>query len=350
MRDVRLLLLSGLGVATALAAGACATEAQEPGVTGMGPTSGLTSDSGSETSTETATSTSATTSPTMVSSGPATTATSTTGDADATSTETVTTGPSPLGGTVTSATVSSTTSNSATTGTTGSATATSAATATSTTSSTESSTGNGGMGGMGGTGMTSMGGLTATTGGGSCTATPATAPVPLVPDDGWLDCSDNSIGIQGGFFTYSDGNGSTITSAFTGDDICVSGTVGQAVSNNSVWGAGFGFNVNQDEPEGDVETWNANAMGISGFRFNLSAMPSGTGLRLVYQSGGTDYCVAITSSGTKTVRFADTAEACWGSGGGAPNPATLEQVKWQVTTNSSEHDFDFCITQLAAIP
>ena len=36
--NVRLLLLSGVGVVAAMAVAACATEAQEPGVTGTGPT------------------------------------------------------------------------------------------------------------------------------------------------------------------------------------------------------------------------------------------------------------------------------------------------------------------------
>lgn len=350
MRDLRLLLLSGVSVAGVVAVGACAAEMQEPGVSTTGPTSGLTSDSdtSTETSTSASTSTSTSTSTQTATSGTVTTTTNTTGDADDTSTETATTGPLPLGGTITQTSASSSSSTTATTGevATSSQTSATATTATTATSSGESSTGNGGMGGM-----TSFGGFTATTttGGGSCTATPATGAVPLVPDDGWIDCSTNDIGVQGEFFTYSDGT-STITSAFTGDDICVEGTAGRAVSDNSVWGAGFGVNLNQEEREADPDTWNADAMGISGFRFNLSAMPAGTGLRFVYQSGGTDYCVEIASAGAQTVRFSETREACWGSGGDDPNPSTLEQVKWQVTTNSSEHDFSFCITQFAAVP
>ena len=79
-------------------------------------------------------------------------------------------------------------------------------------------------------------------------------------------------------------------------------------------------------------------------------MPAGTGLRLVYQSGGTDYCVEVTAGGAQTVLFADTAEACWSAGGDAPNPSSMEALKWQVTTNSTAHDFSFCITQLTAVP
>lgn len=349
MRDLRLLLLSGVGVAGVVAVAACATEAQEPGVNGIGPTSGLTSDSSSDTGTDTETSTSTSTSAgtqAVVTSGPVTTTTNTTGDSDdGASTETATTTPLPLGGTITDTSAASTTGNEATTSnvTTSSQTTASATSATTATSGGPTS-GNGGMGGM-----TSIGGFTATTGNGSCSPAPATGPVPLEANDGWVDCSSNDVGIQGEFFTYSDGNGSTITSSFTGDEICVEGTAGQVVSDNSVWGAGLGVNLNQEEPEADLDTWNANAMGISGFRFALSALPP-SGLRLVYQSGGTDYCVEVTSAAAQTVLFEDTAEACWGSGGDAPNPATLEAVKWQITTNSAEHDFSFCITQLAAVP
>jgi len=170
--------------------------------------------------------------------------------------------------------------------------------------------------------------------------------------DGWVDCSTNDIGIQGTFFTYEDGNGSSITSNFSGDEICVEGTAGQIIGgDNDTWGAGLGVNLHQDDAEADVETWNAGAMGISGFRFNLSAMPAGTGLRLVYQNAGTDYCVAVTAAGAQTVLFDDTAEACWNAGGDAPSGTMMEAVKWQVTTNAtSEHDFAFCISGLAAVP
>jgi len=360
MRNLRLLLLSSAGVMGALAAQACATEAQEPGVaaTVVGPASNLTSDTVTDTGTETATATTGTESSAVGN----TTTLGTTGnggggdggDESAASTETVTTGPVPLGGTISVTAAASTTS---TTGgaVTSDAAAASAETTAETTASSSTDGGatvggnnSGNVGGNNGFGGANGFGAAGTTSG-ACTATPTTTPVALTADDGWVDCSSNDIGIQGEFFTYSDGT-STITPAFTGDEICVSGTAEPTVADNSVWGAGLGVNLNQEEREADVATWDADAMGISGFRFNLSAMPTGTGLRLVYQSGGTDYCVDVTAAGAQTVLFADTAEACWGSGGDAPNPSSMEAVKWQVTTNSTSHDFSFCITQLAAVP
>lgn len=359
MRDLRLLLLSGAGLAGALAAGACATEAQEPGVASVGPATALTSDSGTTTATATntgtETSSEAITATATATAGGVTTTTNTTNttgsaDDDA-SASTATTTPVPLGGTLTTTGSASTTTSAVSTTDGGASTETTGMSATTTTTATSAGNSMTGAGGMGG--MTSVA-VVNTTGGGSCTAEPATAPVPLEPNDGWVDCSSNDVGIQGEFFTYSDGNGSTITpSGFSnaGDEICVEGTAGQIVGgDNSTWGAGVGMNLNQEEPEAAIDEWDADAMGISGFRFNISELPD-SGLRFVVQSGGTDYCVQVTQAGAQTIRFSDTAEACWSAGGDAPDPSTLEAVKWQITTNStSEHEFSFCLTQLAAIP
>jgi hypothetical protein len=161
-------------------------------------------------------------------------------------------------------------------------------------------------------------------------------------------CSTNTIGVQGEFFTYTDDAGSSITLSATGEDVCLEGTAG--LMDASTWGAGVGFNVNQTESGEDPNQWDAEAMNISGFRFTLSALPV-SGMRLVYQTDGIDYCVPLTSPGMQTVMFDETAEECWATGGGPPDPSTLEAIKWQVTTDSAgEHDFDFCITGLAAIP
>lgn len=205
--------------------------------------------------------------------------------------------------------------------------------------------------GVGGATATTATTATATTGGDGCTGTgTATAAVPITPADGWVDCASNSIGIQGAFYTYDDGT-STITPedfSASGTEICATGTV--AASATDVWGAGVGFNLNQDVGSDAANAWDATAAGVTGISFNLSALPAGGLLRLIYTSAGVDYCVEVTAAGAQTVLFSETAEECWSAGGGAPAATTLESVKWQVAAVTDEYAFDFCISEVAAVP
>lgn len=248
-------------------------------------------------------------------------------------------GPTVTGTSVTTATVTTGTVTATATGdTTGTATTGDA----STTGATVTTTGAGGA-----TATTA----TATTGAGSCTASgAATAPVPITPADGWVDCATNTIGIQGAFYTYDDGT-STITPAdfsASGAEICASGTV--AATASDIWGAGVGFNLNQDVGSDAANAWDATAAGVTGISFNVSALPTGGLLRLIYTSAGVDHCVEITAAGQQTILFSETAEECWSAGGGAPAATTLESVKWQVAAVSAEYSFDFCISDVAAVP
>lgn len=205
--------------------------------------------------------------------------------------------------------------------------------------------------GAGGATATAATGATATTGGDSCTGTAtATAAVPITPADGWVDCASNAIGIQGAFFTYDDGTSTIMPGDFAaaGAEICVTGTV--AATATDVWGAGVGFNLNQDVGSDTANAWDATAAGVSGISFNLSALPAGGLLRLIYASGGVDHCVEITAAGEQTVLFSETTAECWEAGGAAPPATTLESVKWQVAAVTDEYAFDFCISAVAAVP
>lgn len=249
-----------------------------------------------------------------------------------TSTTTTTTGgtPTTTGGTVATSTTSTT------------ATAT---VATNTTSTTTTST-TGGAGGA--TSTTASSTTSATT---TCTASAAaTGPVAINPNNGWVACDTNTVGIEGAFFTYSDGVGSTImpdTFEAAGTEICVTGEVGQVVDGDySVWGAGLGFNF------ADEAAWDAAAQGISGVSFNISALPAGTETRIIFSDGaGVDHCASITAAGAQSFAFADTSVDCWEAGGATPSASNIVSVKWQVATNAeSTHAFDFCITDLQVIP
>ena len=163
--------------------------------------------------------------------------------------------------TVGSVTVTTVTATASATGTaSGTVTATSAG-ATTGTATTGDTTTTAGVTTTGAGGATSATVATSTTGAGSCVAAgPVTAAVPIAPMDGWVDCGSNTIGLQGAFFTYDDDTSAIMPADFSaaGTDICVSGTV--APSSDVVWGAGVGFNFNQDVGSDAANPWNADSL------------------------------------------------------------------------------------------
>lgn len=134
--------------------------------------------------------------------------------------------------------------------------------------------------------------------------------------------------------------------AGTGNEICVSGEVGQVVDGDySVYGAGVGFNF------ADEAAYNATAAGVGGVSFNITSLPAGTDTRIIFTTAAGGYCMALASAGQQTVRFSDTSLDCWEAGGAAPSESGIISVQWQVTTNAdSSHAFDFCINDLAVVP
>lgn len=261
----------------------------------------------------------------------------------------VTSTPVTSGTTVTSTTAPGTTGTTGTPTTTGGTpTATVTSTGTTTTGATTGTTATTGGGGASATATT----VTATTGAGTCASSAAaTAPVPITPADGWVQCNTTDpIGIQGAFYTYGDGTSTITPESFSaaGEEICVTGNV--AATATDIWGAGVGFNLNQAEGSDDTNPWNATAAGITGIKFTLSALPAGGLLRLIYASGGADYCVEVTAAGEQTVLFSETTADCWEAGGDPPDVTTLESVKWQVAAVTDSYAFDFCISAVSAVP
>ena len=206
------------------------------------------------------------------------------------------------------------------------------------------------------TGASTTGGST-----GSCSgSTPATAAVTLMPQNGYVSCDSNTIGLQGYFFTYSDMGGSMVMPAdfaMAGSEICASGTAAMVPEVDGepdyagTYGAGLGFNLNQDTGSSTPNTWDAAAMGIGGISFTLDPFPTGATMRVIFQSGGTDSCIQFTTGGAQTHMFADAQTECYSNTGTAPNPSTMEQIKWQVVTDETmAYPFDFCLTNIQLVP
>ncbi len=223
------------------------------------------------------------------------------------------------------------------------------------------STGTGGAQGIGGTGA---GGGTGTGGagtGGGMTFLPPTEE--LRPLDGWVHIEENTVGVQGAIYTFSDPLSSISPATFesSGRSFCVSGQATQVPCTtpddcdySTYWGVGAGMNLN--EPPGGVPgPYNATAAGVTGISFDITGatVPLSMRFKAVVAGDSTDYCTGPTlepRAGTNFVLLSDLSANCYEvPAGGPPNASQLEAIQWQVFTNSqSAVPFDFCISNIRA--
>ena len=218
--------------------------------------------------------------------------------------------------------------------------------------------------------------------------------VRLTPDaTGWIDASSNSLGIQGPWYSYGDGQGSgglrdgvcqaaghadadcsVITSpvpgapgfANRGGKMCTSGTVSRVLDLNgapdyaNMFGTGIGFNL-ATLASGETAVFDARAHRVIGIQFDLDSVPA-AGLYVGFAtpasnagSLGPDYWganPAFQSSpvtvGTNTVLFANVR-----SPGATTVPidvTQLESMQFQVRSSTTQSStFAYCISNVRAL-
>lgn len=175
-----------------------------------------------------------------------------------------------------------------------------------------------------------------------------------ISGDAWVDISGNAVGIQGPFFTFSDaanGGSSTITPAcgdalcFVGPEVCVSGSLGQDAES---WGAAVALMASFDAASEESELYDPRLFDVRGFSFVLTgaAVPH---VRFTVMAGdGQEYCTTLAREQSAVGLGSLTAE-CWTPGGTPFMPELgIEQIRWSVPPQA-DSEFDFCITELAAI-
>lgn len=218
--------------------------------------------------------------------------------------------------------------------------------------------------------------------------------VRLTPDaTGWLDASSNSLGIQGAWYAYGDGQGSdglrnglcqaaghadsecsVIVSPLPGapgfpnrgGKMCTSGTVSRVLDLNgtpdygNMFGTGIGFNW-ASAASGEAGLFDARAKRVIGVQFELDSVPA-AGLYVGFAtpasdagSVGPDYWganPAFQSSpvvvGTNTVLFSNVQ---------SPGPSTvpvdvtqLESMQFQVRSSTTQSStFAYCISNVEAL-
>ena len=200
------------------------------------------------------------------------------------------------------------------------------------------------MGGVGG--ATSAGGsttvITRTGGssGGSGAAqkcSPTTATTPAITSTGGLACPGGlcTVGSYSGYiYVYADGSPSKVCAA--AESLCASGSTGAADTKGTIWGAGFGFNLDKSATPAAVQ------LAGTGITYALSAMPT-QGMRVTVTVGTTDYCAKL-SAASGTVAWTDFNTACWDNSGTKLTAApSTPHVGFQVTAGTAAGTFDFCV-------
>ena len=179
-------------------------------------------------------------------------------------------------------------------------------------------------------------------GGPPCSATVASGAIAL--SSNYL--AAGVVGKGGYAYAYDDGKASTACLASTA--LCAKGTTGVADMAGTIWGAGLGVNLNQavatSSASPSVGTFQATGTGIA---YKLSNLPP-QGMRIVIDSGGTDYCVPIDAA-SGNVNWASFNTKCWDNSGMALSgpPAAATHLLFQVTADAAATPFDVCVTDVS---
>jgi hypothetical protein len=195
--------------------------------------------------------------------------------------------------------------------------------------------------------------------------------IPLIPADGWLDAATNTLGMQGAVFSYGDAH-SLLNGNFTGPNVCIWGEAAQVDLNcipeppatdcyGEYWGTAIGMNLNQPiDPVTamGVEvplTYDASA--LAGFSFEVMGALIPTSIRFKVETPSGEFCTPATVPvlpGPNTILFSDLRQECWFIDGqplGAADIAGLLKISWHVVTNeASPVPFDFCVSNISAVP
>jgi len=134
---------------------------------------------------------------------------------------------------------------------------------------------------------------------------------------------------------------------FTGGTICATATVpANDADTNAYSGVMIGWNVSQGSSGGAVGTWTSSGTGIT---VNYTAT-GGTGeIRIILQSGGTDYCAIATASG-QSLPFSSFVKECWDGGVGTPAFSVGSPVKALLLqlngTDAAQTVTNFCLNSV----
>jgi hypothetical protein len=179
----------------------------------------------------------------------------------------------------------------------------------------------------------------------------------ILPNNGYVSSASNAVGIQGYFYTFSDGFGTIAPDSFAaaGSQICVSGATAAVVGGDyaTYYGSGIGVNLNQGpDPGAAVGAFDPTAHGVTGFAFTIAGatIPTTLSVSLKVVGSSAFYC-KVATGGANSVRAGDLRADCTSPtpGAGPPAGATIEALQWHIGGMAAPVQFDFCITNISAL-
>ncbi len=238
-----------------------------------------------------------------------------------------------------------------------------------TTGSGTNSTGVTGTGSTGTTGVTgsSTSGATTTGSSGAGGAPPAACSntdKTIIPIDstGWVPRNCTDYGIQGAFYCYSDGFGSTscvtgkppYEAASPGPGMCLSGTTASTTTTPSAYGAAIGFTLSETGGTNSVkDAYDATTYNIVGFDVTITGSTGGLPIRVGFTAAATSTdpapFVSLPGPGTYTVLFsAANVPTTWmvPNAGATVNPASIYDISFQISADATAANYDWCVSSL----
>jgi hypothetical protein len=232
----------------------------------------------------------------------------------------------------------------------------------------------------------------------TCLARPPSTGIVLVPDaDGMYDGS-NAAGVVGAWWSIGDfygvdtspGSGLCPMAGFPpescsmlttptpgspfrpdpgGRGMCTSGVAAQVANGSdgqpaysSIWGNIIGFALNSTAPRDagsdTLGVYDAPAHGITGFAFDIDAVPPGGQLRVTFPTKGTENNAAywsgttnnlspITSPGHYEMRWPEIGGPMYLTAAPPFDPTTLEMISFHVVSNTiAPTSYSFCINNV----
>lgn len=152
--------------------------------------------------------------------------------------------------------------------------------------------------------------------------------------------SGNCLGIYGwNDVVVDEGSSTTLELSYRSGQACLEGTIAA-----SGWGAVYNFTF------ADTASWNAAALGVTGFELRVVGPLPPAELEFIYTDGRGDFCRRIAPVATTVVPFDATHPDCATSPAQeVPDANALSFIRLHMPVASSARNVDFCL-QLRAVP
>jgi hypothetical protein len=230
-------------------------------------------------------------------------------------------------------------------------------------------------------GSTGTGGNTTTSTSTSTTSASSSGALPtcsntdlsIIPIDstGWVPRNCDNYGIQGAWYCYTDGFGSTscmtgmppYSAASPGPGMCISGMTASTTTNTSAYGAAIGFSLNDSGGKNSVKgAWNATMYGVTGFEVTLTGNTGGLPVRIGFtQAAMTNNPAPFVevpgpSTATPTVQYmisfaSANVPSTWNvpNKGQTVDPTMIYDLQFQIAAGAMAENYNFCVTSLKPI-